>query len=134
MRALLVLIVAVTGLAAAQTPGRGSAPQPPPKAASSAVQNPPSPVGHADHGKAIYAAYGCYECHNYAANGGAAGPRLAPRPLAFEQFSKYVRKPSGEMPPYTRKVVSDADLADIYAYLLTIPAPPAPAKNAGGED
>jgi hypothetical protein len=28
------------------------------------------------------------------------------------------------MPPYTAKVASDQDLADIYAFLLTIPAPP----------
>jgi hypothetical protein len=29
------------------------------------------------------------------------------------------------MPPYTAKVVSDQELADIYAFLVTIPAPPA---------
>jgi len=28
------------------------------------------------------------------------------------------------MPPYTAKVVTDQDLADIYAFLLTIPQPP----------
>ena len=29
------------------------------------------------------------------------------------------------MPPYTTKMVTDQELADIYAFLLTIPAPPA---------
>jgi mono/diheme cytochrome c family protein len=29
------------------------------------------------------------------------------------------------MPPYTKKVVSDRELADIYAYLQSIPQPPA---------
>jgi len=29
------------------------------------------------------------------------------------------------MPPYTAKVMSDKEVADIYAFLLTIPAPPA---------
>jgi len=29
------------------------------------------------------------------------------------------------MPPYTSKVVSDADLADIYAFLQARPQPPA---------
>jgi hypothetical protein len=29
------------------------------------------------------------------------------------------------MPPYTAKVLSDQDLADIYAYLMSIPPPPA---------
>jgi ubiquinol-cytochrome c reductase cytochrome c subunit len=28
------------------------------------------------------------------------------------------------MPPYTAKVLSDADLADIYAFLQSVPAPP----------
>jgi hypothetical protein len=32
------------------------------------------------------------------------------------------------MPPYTAKVASDQDLADIYAYLKSFPTPP-PAKD-----
>jgi hypothetical protein len=32
------------------------------------------------------------------------------------------------MPPYTGKVVSDQEIADIYAFLLTIPEPPAVAS------
>jgi ubiquinol-cytochrome c reductase cytochrome c subunit len=39
-------------------------------------------------------------------------------------FARYVRKPAGAMPPYSARVVSDAQLADIYAYLKTIPKPP----------
>ena len=55
----------------------------------------------------------------------ARGARLAPRPIAFAAFARYVRRPTGQMPPYTGKVVSDQELADIYAFLLTIPPPPA---------
>jgi ubiquinol-cytochrome c reductase cytochrome c subunit len=44
--------------------------------------------------------------------------------MAFPAFSKYVRQPTGEMPPYTAKVVSDQELADLYAFLQSIPAPP----------
>jgi hypothetical protein len=29
------------------------------------------------------------------------------------------------MAPYTAKILTDQELADIYAFLLTIPAPPA---------
>jgi hypothetical protein len=32
------------------------------------------------------------------------------------------------MPPYTPTVMPDSDLADVLAYLMTIPAPP-PAKS-----
>ena len=53
------------------------------------------------------------------------GPRLGPDPVPFEVFTSYVRKPTGEMPPYTAKVVSDQELADIYAFLQTRPRPPA---------
>ena len=45
-----------------------------------------APAGNADNGKKIYASYGCYQCHNYAANGGGAGPRLAPNPIAFARL------------------------------------------------
>jgi ubiquinol-cytochrome c reductase cytochrome c subunit len=75
------------------------------------------------NGKKIFDKYGCYQCHDHDAKGGA-GARLAPNPLPFVAFSRYVRKPKGEMPPYTSKVVSDQELADIYAFLKTIPVPP----------
>jgi len=93
---------------------------------SAFTQTPASdstPAGNVETGKKLYAQYGCYQCHGYAAQGGV-GPRIAPRPLAFAAFSKYIRQPSGEMPPYTLKVVSDTQLADIYAFLRTVPQPP----------
>jgi len=82
-----------------------------------------APAGNVDSGKKLYAQYGCYQCHGYAAQGGV-GPRLAPRPLAFAAFSKYVRQPTGEMPPYTLKVLSNSQLADVYAFLRSAPQPP----------
>lgn len=99
--------------------GQGSAP-----GAPAAPNAQAAPTGNAENGKKIYSSYGCYQCHGYAAQGGA-GARLAPRPIAFATFSRYVRRPTGQMPPYTGKVVSDQELADIYTFLLTIPAPPA---------
>jgi len=90
------------------------------------VQTPvPPPAGNATNGAKIYVSYGCYQCHGYAAQGGA-GARLAPKPIAFAAFTKYVRKPTQQMPPYTAKVVTDQELADIYSFLVTIPAPPDP--------
>ncbi len=76
------------------------------------------------NGKEIFDSYGCYQCHDHDGHGGV-GARLAPNPIPFAAFSKYVRQPTGEMPPYTKKVVSDQELADIYAYLQSMPQPPA---------
>ena len=107
----LVIVITVASALMAQTP----APRP----------NNAAPAGNAANGKKIFAAYGCYQCHGYEGQGGA-GARLAPRPpLAFPAFVSYVRAPKDQMPPYTSKVVTDQELADIYAFLLTIPAPPA---------
>ncbi len=82
-----------------------------------------TPSGDAVKGKKIFDQYGCYQCHDHDAKGGA-GARLAPNPIPFAAFTRYVRHPAGEMPPYTIKVVSDQDLADIYTFLKSIPAPP----------
>jgi mono/diheme cytochrome c family protein len=85
-----------------------------------APPNAPSPSGNADNGKKLFAAYGCFECHGHEASGGA-GPHLAPNPVPFSTFARYVRHPSGTMPPYTAKVASDQDLSDIYAFLKSVP-------------
>ena len=53
--------------------------------------------------------------------GRGTGPHLAPSPLPYEAFAGQVRHPANAMPPYTTIVLSDRDLADIFAYLLTIP-------------
>ena len=89
-----------------------------------ATTQPAAPAGNAEQGKKLYVSYGCYQCHGYEAQGSnATGPRLGPRPIAFAAFSRYVRQPTGQMPPYTTKVVSDADMADIYAFVSARPAP-----------
>ena len=82
----------------------------------------------AGNGKKLFTKYGCYECHGTQGQGTTAGARLAPKPIALAALIAYVRRPAGQMPPYTAKVVSDAELADIRAYLASIPDPP-PAKN-----
>jgi len=85
----------------------------------------PASTGDAKNGKKLFAADGCYQCHGYEAQGATpTGPRLGPKPIAFAQFQKYVRNPTGQMPPYTVKSIPDKDLADIYAFLQSLPAPP----------
>ncbi len=93
-----------------------------------AAAPPQPPAGRADAGGALYVKVGCFQCHSNEAQGGAAGPRLGPNPTPYARFVAYVRKPAGEMPPYTSKVLTDRDLADIYAFLQSRPQPPAVAN------
>jgi ubiquinol-cytochrome c reductase cytochrome c subunit len=93
-------------------------------AQQSAVATPAS--GDAARGKKLFMADGCYECHGTVGQGGP-GARLAPSPLPPQVIGYYIRNPTGEMPPFTSKVVSDADIRDIHAYLSSIPKPPAVA-------
>ena len=87
---------------------------------------PAPPPGNAKAGQTLLLKIGCYQCHGNEGQGGAAGPRIGRNPmLAFQNFVNYVRAPRGEMPPYTAKVLADRDLGDIYAYLASLPPPPA---------
>lgn len=80
----------------------------------------------AKKGKRLYMSYGCYQCHGREGQGSAAtGPRLGPKPIPLQAFVRYVRRPAGQMPPYTANVVSDAELTDVYAFLESLPQPPA---------
>ena len=85
-------------------------------AAAAQAQNPAN-------GKALFIKQQCFRCHGTDGQGGA-GARLAPTPPTVAAMQKYVRNPTGAMPPYTNQV-SDSDIADIRAYLATVPAPPA---------
>jgi mono/diheme cytochrome c family protein len=94
--------------------------------AAHASKSAGAPAGNAENGKQLFKKYGCYECHGSQGQiASRSGPALAPDLVPFDGFAPYVRHPSGSMPPYTEKVVSDQDLADIYAFLqLTLRAPP----------
>ena len=85
-----------------------------------------TPSGNAENGKKLFNTIGCFECHDHEGQGGAGtGPRLAGDPITFSAFVNQLRHPAIQMPPYTEKVLSDAQVADIYAYLHSIPKPPA---------
>jgi mono/diheme cytochrome c family protein len=81
-------------------------------------------LGDVHNGQRLFERNGCYQCHGHAGQGGLAGARLAQTKLRQAAFIAYVRNPrSGNMPPFRAKVMSDQDLADIYAYIMTFPEP-----------
>ncbi|HEX4996879.1 MAG TPA: cytochrome c [Terriglobia bacterium] len=81
--------------------------------------------GNADNGKKLYVKNGCYQCHGLEGQGSNAGARLAQKSLTAPAFIAYVRKPApGGMPVYSSKVISDADLTEIWTYVKSIPPPP----------
>ncbi len=96
--------------------------------AGAAAVGAPAPQGDAVKGKAAYDHYGCYTCHGTEGQGAAAtGKKLAPNPLPYAAFSGFVRTTSLAMPPFTEQILPEPDLADIHAYLRSIPASPNPA-------
>jgi cytochrome c553 len=106
----------VAGKPAASAAAEGAAPASP-------------PPGSAEHGKEVYVKVGCYECHGYAGQGAqATGPKLTPSPLPYVAFAAQVRTPRQDMPKYPVQTLSEQDLADIYAFIQSIPAPPAPSS------
>jgi mono/diheme cytochrome c family protein len=99
----------------------------------SANAAPPSNLssltGNAQNGNRVYTSDGCYECHGRVGQGAqqTGAPRIGPPALTIDAFARYIHAPTGNMPPYTSKVVSDQDVADIYAFLKSVP--PAPAAK-----
>ena len=77
----------------------------------------------AEKGKAAYVQHGCWQCHGFQGQGANTGPKLAPDPMPIEAFTAFVRTTDRAMPPYTEKVLSNEELADIHAWLQSVPKP-----------
>ena len=81
------------------------------------------------NGESVYLRVGCQACHGTVGHGGAA-PRLAPNTLPLPGFTTWVRNGTPGwtvatgMPAFPADVVSDTDLADVRAYLASLPPPP----------
>jgi len=83
--------------------------------------DPAGNAGNVSKGKTAFINHGCWQCHGTVGQGGAAGPRLAPEPKPWEFYASFIRHSAGPMPPYTETILSNADLADMYAYLKSLP-------------
>ncbi len=114
--------LSATALIAAAVLAVGLAQRPQPAAAA-----PPDAAAVAA-GERLFVRYFCYSCHGTDGQGGAGIRLKAPVLPPFEVFRSYVREPGGRMPAFRSRMLSDADLTEIYAYLKSIP-PPAAAKS-----
>jgi mono/diheme cytochrome c family protein len=87
-----------------------------------------APAGDPARGKALFMKNMCWTCHGTAGQGGdrGSGPRIAYDVWPWEGFAQQVRRPREQMPRYSAEHVSDAQLADIYAYVVSMkPGPKA---------
>jgi mono/diheme cytochrome c family protein len=92
--------------------------------ANRVLANDAAPAGSAEKGKIAFVKHGCWQCHGFEGQGSIAtsnGAVLAPDPLPLETFTNFVRSSNRSMPPYRETILSNADLADIYAFLQSIP-------------
>jgi mono/diheme cytochrome c family protein len=85
-----------------------------------------APPGDAVEGKRLFLAVGCYLCHGRAGQGGAMNgpaPILAKTQMPFEGFKGQLRQPINDMPAYSEGLMSDKQVADIYAFVQSLPGP-----------
>jgi mono/diheme cytochrome c family protein len=86
------------------------------------AQNPNA--GNTTNGKRLFEVKACYECHGWRGQGGLAGARLAQTKLNLQGFRTILRNPPpSNMPSYRAAVLTDQEVADLFAYIQSFPAP-----------
>jgi mono/diheme cytochrome c family protein len=91
-----------------------------------------APKGDAAEGKRLYMLDGCFTCHGRSGQGGrlnGPAPVIAKTAMPFEGFMGQLRNPINEMPAYAEPVMSDRQIADIYAFVQSLPGPLPGAKD-----
>jgi len=72
-----------------------------------------------DSGERLYDGY-CRRCHGVEGRGTTQGPSLIPFDWSDAEALELIRHPVCNMPPVPASVLSDAQVAQIVAYLKTI--------------
>jgi mono/diheme cytochrome c family protein len=84
-------------------------------------------TGDATRGKTLYeSTFACYACHGF--DGQSGSPRLIPMQRSETAFIAFLRKPPREAMPRFADVPA-RDLADVYAYIRSIPAAAPPLDS-----
>jgi mono/diheme cytochrome c family protein len=95
-----------------------------------------TPQGNALQGEKLFMREGCYTCHGTTAVGSIiSGPQLAPEVVPWAAFIRQLRTPYNSwrygnvgMPRFGKGVLTTAQAADLYAYLLSIKPGPTAAQ------
>jgi ubiquinol-cytochrome c reductase cytochrome c subunit len=86
-----------------------------------------APKGDPKTGLTNYEKYGCYSCHGIVGQGTLRdGPRINAAAIGYGAVLTQLRNPRYEMPAYTAVQIPDSGVADIFAYLTTLPKAPDP--------
>ena len=117
MAADLVAVIVVVAAAAPRVASAAEA-----RARAGADGGTATRAPSAARGRQLFMTVGCVHCHGSAGQGSNSGTRLAPDPLPAEAIATFIRAPNTQMPAYSAAVLSDADVADIAAFLRTVPA------------
>jgi mono/diheme cytochrome c family protein len=91
--------------------------------ASSLLEAQDAPPGDAENGKRLYLVGGCFTCHGRSGQGGAfngSAPSLARTETPFDGFKAQLREPANDMPAYSTAVLSDQEIADMYAFVQSL--------------
>ena len=83
-------------------------------------------TGDAARGKELFSRDNCYTCHGTTGAGGGAlgGPRLAHAGLTPNAIINELRRPRAAMPAYSEKILTDAEAADIVAFIQSLSREP----------
>ncbi|PZC41941.1 MAG: cytochrome c551 [Chloroflexi bacterium] len=90
-----------------------------------AADTPPpldSQTAAAERGQGIFFTNGCNACHGNTAEG-TLGPTLAQTRLDLAAVVSQVRQPRGVMPAFATAFIADEQLADVLAWLQSLPLP-----------
>ena len=89
-----------------------------------------APKGDAANGQKAYLMAGCFTCHGRVGQGGNfnfATPPLANTQWPVEALLAFLRVGVNDMPAFSKEVLSDQQVADIHAFLKSLPGSKSPA-------
>ena len=87
------------------------------------VEQEEGAVGNATNGQSLFFSLGCNVCHGDSGEG-LVGPTIAQTIVPLDRVITQYREPLEAMTAFPPDQVSDEDVADIYAWLQTVPRPP----------